>query len=89
MKRKHICQFGLILAAIASGLACSNEDEAFVRRSTDVLHFSHEASSQSFTVRHNGVWSVSSPDEWITLSPTTGSGDGEAYETVTASVARN
>ncbi|MDR0667869.1 MAG: BACON domain-containing protein [Prevotellaceae bacterium] len=89
MKRKHICQFGLILAAIASGLACSNEDEAFVRRNTDVLHFSHEASSQTFTVRSNGVWSVSSPDEWITLNPTTGAGDGEAYETVTVSVARN
>ena len=89
MKRRHIYQCLLILITIVSGLACSNDDEAFVLRNTDVLNFSHEASSQSFTVRSNGTWSVSSPDEWITLNPASGSGDGVAYENVTATVAHN
>ena len=89
MKRKYIYQYLLILITIVSGLAC-NEEEAFVLRNTDVLDFSYEASSQTFTIRSNGAWSVSSPDEWIVaLTPESGSGDGVAYENVTVTVAHN
>jgi hypothetical protein len=89
MKRKYIYQCLLILITIFSGLACSNEEEAFVLRNTDVLNFSHEVSSQAFTVRTNGAWSVSSPDEWISLDPVASSGDGVTYENVTVTVAHN
>ncbi|MDR2362416.1 MAG: BACON domain-containing protein, partial [Prevotellaceae bacterium] len=89
MKRRYIYQCLLILITIFNGLACSNEEEAFVLRNTDVLNFSHEASSQTFTVRSNGTWSVSSPDEWITLNPAAGNGDGVAYENITVTVTHN
>jgi hypothetical protein len=89
MKTKYIYQSLLILLTIFSGLACSNEEEAFVLRNTDVLDFSHEASSQTFTIRSNGAWGVSSTDEWITLDPAAGSGDGIVYENVTVTVTHN
>jgi hypothetical protein len=89
MKRKYIYQYLLILITIFSGLACSNDEEAFVLRDTDVLRFSYEASSQIFTIRSNGAWSVSSPDEWITLNPDSGSGDGVVYENVSVSASHN
>lgn len=90
MKTYHIVKTALILVVVLSGLTCSNEEDPFVLRDTDILTFSYEESSQTFTVRTNGSWSVSNGgSDWITLDPASGTGDGAVYEKVQVTVARN
>lgn len=78
----------LMLIGVGMG-SCSDETTPFVLRSTDVLEFAYETSSQTFTLRSNGVWSVSSENDWIALDPASGTSDGIKYETVTVTVLRN
>jgi hypothetical protein len=90
MKTNFIFKNLLILSVIFGGLACSEEESPFVLRSTDILEYTYEASSQTFTIRSNGDWSVnSSGTEWITVEPASGRGNGVEYEYVTVSVSRN
>ena len=80
-----IASFFLLLAACTKDAA-----EPFVKRSTDELNFDYKASSQTFTVRSNGGWSVvSEGNDWITLDPASGTGDGETMEVITVNVHRN
>ncbi|MDR1172664.1 MAG: BACON domain-containing protein [Bacteroidales bacterium] len=90
MKSFKIYQALLILLVVISGLTCKNDDDPFVLRDTDALTFDYAASSQTFTVRTNGAWTVSNGgSDWITLSPGSGTGDGDRYEKVTVAVALN
>ncbi|MDR1335240.1 MAG: BACON domain-containing protein [Tannerella sp.] len=90
MKRQDIFKNLMISVAIWAGCACSEKEDPFVLRNTDLLEYAYEASQQTFTIRSNGEWSVSnSGDEWITVEPASGRGDGIAYENVTVAVARN
>lgn len=80
----------LMLAVVAcTVLSCSDDDDPFVLRDTDYLSFEYTESSQTFTIRTNGSWNVNSGNEWITLDPVSGTGDGEKYEHVTVKVDRN
>lgn len=89
MKTNFLYKTLIMLSVILTGLSCSNDEDPFVLRSTDALSFAYETSSQTFTVRSNGAWSVSSENDWITLEPASGKGDGVVYENVTVTVARN
>lgn len=80
----------LLLVLLTAGMAsCSDETTSFVLRSTDVLEFAYETSSQTFTLRSNGPWDVSSENDWIALEPSSGTSDGIKYETITVTVSRN
>lgn len=78
----------LVLIAVEI-VSCSDETTPFVLRSTDVLEFAYETSSEIFTLRSNGAWNVSSENDWIKLDPASGTSDGIKYETVTVTVLRN
>jgi len=60
-----------------------------VLRSTDLMEYTYEAQSQTFTIRSNGAWSVSSGNDWISIDPASGAGDGVEYQYVAVSVLRN
>lgn len=80
----------ILVVVVAYFGACSKADLPFVLRSTDNLTFGYAASNQTFTVCTNGDWSVSAEDaDWITLSPASGTGDGETREVVTVEAKRN
>jgi hypothetical protein len=87
---KHIKKIAASAAVILAASSCSDDDSPFVLRDTDYLSFDYTASSNTFTVRTNGDWSVNNDgNEWISLEPTSGRGDGIAYEHVTVKVDRN
>lgn len=80
----------ILVVFLACFGACSKADLPFVLRSTDNLTFGYAASNQTFTVCTDGDWSVSAEDaDWVTLSPASGTGDGETREVVTVAVKRN
>jgi len=80
-----ICVLGLIYMG-----ACSKSELPFVLRDTDKLSFGYAASSQTFTVCTNGDWNVSAEEtDWITLTPSSGTGDGKTREVVTVEAKRN
>lgn len=69
---------------------CSDDNEGFdLRRDTDKLSFSYANSSQQFTVRTKGSWSVSSNVDWLSFEPATGTGNGKDYQYVTATATHN
>ena len=90
MKSLKVYQIVWILMLAISISSCQSDDDPFVLRDTDALTFEYTASSQMFTVRTNGSWSVNNGgNEWISLNPESGVGDGVKYEKVTVTVARN
>lgn len=87
---KRLIRNVILLVSLAYFGACSKAELPFVLRSTDNLTFGYAASTQTFTVCTNGAWSVAAEDaDWVTLSPTSGTGDGETREEVTVTVKRN
>ncbi len=89
MKAKYLRNLILLVLLMSGMVSCSEETAPFVLRNTDILEFAFETSSQTFTLRSNGPWSVSSENDWITLDPTSGTSDGIVYETITVTVLRN
>lgn len=88
--KTYIVKTALILVIALSGITCSTDEDPFVLRDTDILTFGFEESSQTFTVRTNGEWSVNNGGaDWIILDPASGFGDGVVYEHVRVNVARN
>jgi len=87
---KRLIRNLILLVSMAYFGACAKAELPFVLRSTDNLAFGYAASTQTFTVCTNGDWSVSAEDaDWVTLTPASGRGDGEAREVVTVAVKRN
>lgn len=88
--KTNFFKYFVLLMLVAAGMAsCSDESTPFVLRSTDMLEFAYETSSQTFTLRSNGAWDVSSENDWIALEPSSGTSDGIKYETITVTVLRN
>lgn len=58
-------------------------------RDTDVISFEYNKSVQTFTVRNNGAWSVRSDADWLSFSPSEGTGDGTSYQTVAVTAEHN
>lgn len=70
--------------------SCSSDDQAdFLKRDTDVLSFSYIEESLPFTIRSNVSWQVVTTDDWITISPNSGSGQAIEHEEVLVTVSHN
>lgn len=86
----RIIKLWLILLVLVGTNACSDDKEDFIfKRNTDALNFSYLSTTKTFSILTNGNWEVSSNNSWITLSPTTGSGDGKTREYVDVTVTQN
>lgn len=90
--RSLLLSFKLLPIALFSFflIGCSDDDEDHnLRRDTDKLSFSYANSSQQFTVRTKGSWSVSSSAGWLSFEPASGSGNGKDYQYVTVTAEHN
>ena len=58
-------------------------------RDTDELNFAYSVSTQSFTVRTDGSWNLSTEDDWIHTDPAQGVGNGHNYQYINVTVDRN
>lgn len=79
----------LTLLLSAAGGCEKDPDVSQLTRNTDALSFAYGKSTQSFTVRNNGPWTVASDAEWLCFSPTEGVGDGTTYQYVYVTAAHN
>lgn len=78
-----------LFVGLISFSSCSDEDELFLQRDTDIVEFEFTNSTKNLTIVSNGEWKVSSEDSWITLSPESGVGDGKTQQHVEITVTRN
>lgn len=82
-----------LLTFIFSLLSCKeNSEDVFLKRNVEELSFDYAESSKEFTVRSNGKWSIEVPSEyssWIKVEPSSGIGDGSAYQKVIVTCNRN
>ncbi len=74
-------QIGMVTAVLLTACtwSCTDNDETYLVRETDNISFSNNlAASKSITLRCNGNWHTVTPDgaEWITITPSEGTGDG-------------
>ena len=77
-----------LVALSLIGTSCSQEEDAFIVTSTLDMEFSYESQSQTFTVRSNKNWSVSTENDWITLDHVSGEGS-DNFEKVNVTVSTN
>ena len=80
-----------ILCASIFAAGCSNDDDVYLVRETDSMNFpSPLASTQDISLRTNGVWTTNTPSgsEWISITPSGGSGAGE-FQMITVAVTSN
>ena len=68
------------LLMLAFGSCEKDPEVSGLTRNTDELSFAYNKSTQTFSVRNNGPWSVSSDAEWLSFSPAEGVGDGTSYQ---------
>ena len=57
--------FAPLVAAALLAPGCSDDPDVSVTRDTDELNFAYSVSTQSFTVRTDGSWNLSTEDDWI------------------------
>lgn len=86
--------FAFTLTAIISLFlfSCEKQDEeGFLKRNLKELSFPYQESTREFTVRATGNWSIDIPSEyaWISVSPQSGTGDGETYQKILVRCERN
>lgn len=81
--------FASLAAVVLLHTSCSDDPDISVTRDTDQLNFAYGISTQSFTVRTNGSWSLSTDNDWIHMTPSQGVGDGRSYQYIDVTVDRN
>ena len=81
--------FVVYIGILIGFISCSDDETLFLQRSHDLFQFSYMSSTQELLVLSNGNWNVISEDEWISLSPTEGRGDGKTEQAVQVTVSRN
>lgn len=78
--------YAILLTGLSVALLCSckKESSPFLKRNTDHLSFSYNESTETFTVRASGAWSITVAEgsDWIKVSPASGTGDGTTYQSV-------
>jgi hypothetical protein len=84
---KKLVYLQLAVLVLLIGTSCTQEEDAFIRRDKWNMEFTYENQSKPFTVRSNRIWSVSTENDWITLSPESGEGAGLNYQNVNVTVA--
>lgn len=85
MQRNYL----LILALLTLMIGCSDEAETFLKRDTDIMNFSYLGTTKQLSVFTNSEWEVSSEDNWITLNPSSGLGNGEDRTFVDITLSQN
>ena len=68
---------------------CADDPDVSVTRDTDELEFPYSVSTQSFTIRTDGSWNLTTEEDWIHMDPAQGVGDGRSYQYVNVTVDRN
>jgi hypothetical protein len=58
-------------------------------KDSDKLTFEYHTSSQTFMICTNAPWSVYCDDNWLSLEPTEGTGDGKTWQEIRVSAGRN
>lgn len=81
--------FAPLVAAALLAPGCSDDPDVSVTRDTDELNFAYSVSTQSFTVRTDGSWNLSTEDDWIHTDPAQGTGNGHNYQYINVTVDRN
>ena len=81
--------FAPLVAAALLAPGCSDDPDVSVTRDTDELNFAYSVSTQSFTVRTDGSWNLSTEDDWIHTDPAQGVGNGHNYQYINVTVDRN
>lgn len=81
--------FAPLVAAVLLSPGCSDDPDVSVTRDTDELNFAYSVSTQSFTVRTDGNWNLSTEDDWIHTDPAQGVGNGHNYQYINVTVDRN
>lgn len=90
MKLLHTVKSSSLLLLILLVTSCAKMDlPVFLKRNTDALSFSYLHSTKDLAILANGEWKVSSKEDWISLSPAGGTGDGQAETLVKVTVAHN
>lgn len=84
-----IASFCILIIIVFS--SCSGSEDEFLKRNLNDLSFDYIESSNTFTIRATGEWSIDVPSEysWVHITPTSGHGNGVDYETVTVKCDRN
>ena len=95
MKRiKIIFQILLCVAGAASVYACKDDtgdlnSGVFLMKDSDRLTFGYQASSQTLMVCTNAPWSLYSDNNWLSIEPAEGTGDGSTWQEIHVSADRN
>ena len=73
--RTGMATSSLLALFLSTMSGCVKDPEVSgLTRNTDELTVPYNQSVQTFTVRNNGPWSVSSDADWLTFSPAEGGG---------------
>lgn len=90
MKNITFFQKILILFILLGFTSCDEDkDTLFLKRNTDAFNFKYLNTTQDLSVLTNGEWKVSTENDWISLSPDAGQGNGSDREFVTVTVSQN
>lgn len=84
--------FKWMVILIAFSSSCEKKEEGeFLKRNLKELSFSYQEEEQEFTIRATGDWRIDIPEEfsWISVSPQSGTGDGETYQKIIVTCSRN
>lgn len=88
--RRNAAPIPLLAILLLGTGGCEKSPEVSgLTRNTDELSFAYNKSTQNFSVRNDGRWTVSSDAEWLSFSPSEGVGDGTAYQYVYVTAAHN
>ena len=72
----------LALVAVVSCSKPSAEDPGTISLSLESLNFSNTAGSKAVAVTSNSDWTVTGAPDWVTVKPTSGTGDQSVHITV-------
>jgi hypothetical protein len=86
----------ILLCVTGTALIYSCKDDTsdlnsgvFLMKDSDKLTFSYQASSQTLIICANAPWSLYSDNNWLSIEPTEGTGDGKTWQEVRVSTGRN
>jgi hypothetical protein len=91
---KIISRILLCVAGTALIFSCKDDSSesnsgTFLMKDSDRLTFIYQASSQTLMICTNASWSLYSNDNWLSIEPTEGTGDGKTWQEIHVSTGRN
>lgn len=90
MKKLNKIYALLILTMTLITVSCSKKDvPLFLKRNSDAMNFSYLNTTKDLTILSNGKWKVTSQNDWISLDPAEGTGDGKTEQIIKVTVKQN